>query len=382
MFKQIDFSNNKFVSFLIPIVLFVIGIFIFSASELSCDKTSGICTTKSKVFYLKETNQFKISDFKDTETVYHSARKAWYYKVNILLESKGFAYSQEFPCLFGFKHTADDFSNKLKNFISGNEISFTYTYYGVIPLALIGLSVFLLLEAIKPSNCTIEEFYKSINLWIALLILAALFFYLKYAAFDFFNAPPPQDKEYMAFIHRGNQLNKDNNHKSAILAFEQAEKIYNDDFMLYVFKARAYEDNKDWKNLLSTSTKALGLMNNDSASVYIENSRYGKDRNQRKAELLYNVAVAHSHLGNPHEAIRYFTEVINSPHTGYDAAFRRRGKCYRSLGMKKEALADFQTYKAHIIQAIEEDNNNKHKNWTRFDASDIVKINALIDSVK
>lgn len=235
------------------------------------------------------------------------------------------------------------------------------------------LFVIMLVAAYNPAN----DFYRKLKAYFFIILSIGL------ALTSFFIGKPgilnQEEKEYMKHLDAGYKCYQNDNYDCAIKEYELAEFMFDNDPVLYYYKALSYKYLKDYEKAIEQAQKALNY--NEKDSIYNKAKGFGLIKHDIG---IYDViGDCYFELKNYYEAKEAYSYIVNHTSYKYSDVYIYRGICEYYLGEKENALNDFNKHKQVIYTYIEDQANSeyKHPNPT-YKQKDIDLVNGWIDSAK
>jgi tetratricopeptide (TPR) repeat protein len=159
------------------------------------------------------------------------------------------------------------------------------------------------------------------------------------------------DREYVEYIDNGIFYYRNKNSNKAIIEFDKAQKIHDDDPVLYENKALAYQRNGNPKEAIETAKKGIECLENNSTYYRVKNHKFILKCNDIGFYRI--IGECYLTLKQYDKAEDFYTYIIEHNSSEYTDAYLWRGFC-RYKQSKFNAKEDFYQHKQIVDKYVKD----------------------------
>jgi hypothetical protein len=190
------------------------------------------------------------------------------------------------------------------------------------------------------------------------------------------NSTNKTDKEYIGYFDNASYYTANHNYENAIIEYEKAQQIHDDDPVLYEFKADVYYLNSEPQKAINTAQKGIECLKNKSTYYKVKNYKFiGKN----DIQLYIILGENYQELKQYDKAEEAYTYVIEHD-PKYIKAYFKRGYC-RYEQSKPDAKEDFYKYKQLVEEYIakQEQSPKNRVLYSEYSKKDVDQANKWLE---
>ena len=187
------------------------------------------------------------------------------------------------------------------------------------------------------------------------------------------------EKEYASIVENGYTYFQNNMYSRALIEYDKALDINNEDHVLYYYRALVFEHEGKYDKAIQEAEKGIQYIDKNSVYFKVKNYKFIKD----DIGLYDTLANCYMQLKEYNKAISALNYIEKHNKYKFTDVYFKRGMCEFYMNQKNKALDDFEKHRDIIFDYIAEQESSEYKAmYPTYTQKDVANINNWIRATR
>ena len=187
------------------------------------------------------------------------------------------------------------------------------------------------------------------------------------------------EKEYASIVENGYTYFQNNMYSRALIEYDKALDINNEDHVLYYYRALVFEHEGKYDKAIQEAEKGIQYIDKNSVYFKVKNYKFIKD----DICLYDTLANCYMQLKEYNKAISALNYIEKHNKYKFTDVYFKRGMCEFYMNQKNKALDDFEKHRDIIFDYIAEQESSEYKAmYPTYTQKDVANINNWIRATR